>query len=114
MIIEHLPMIRAAGYTAILLSPHQRRAAATRASGYDPFDFRSFKSAHGTETQLAELIRKAHALQIQVYADMVLNHMCTNNFKYPRFSKQRLPHLRDDPGLERPVAGRERRAHRSR
>jgi len=88
MIIEHLPMIRAAGYTAILLSPHQSACGGNQSLGYDPFDFRSFNSAHGTQKDLAELIRKAHGLRIQVYADMVLNHMCTNNFKYPRFSKQ--------------------------
>jgi alpha-amylase len=88
MITEQLPMVRAAGYTAILLSPHQRACGGQWSLGYDPYDFRSFDSAHGTEKELASLIRKAHALQIQVYADMVLNHMCTNNFKYPRFSKR--------------------------
>jgi alpha-amylase len=87
MIIDHLPMVRAAGYTAILLSPHQSACGGKQSLGYDPFDFRSFDSAHGTERELAELIRKAHALRLQVYADMVLNHMCTNNFKYPRFSR---------------------------
>jgi alpha-amylase len=88
MIIDHLPMVRAAGYTAILLSPHQQACGGNFSLGYDPFDFRSFTSAHGNQAQLAELIRKAHARQIQVYADMVLNHMCTNNFRYPRFSKR--------------------------
>jgi len=88
LIIDHLPMIRAAGYTAILLSPHEKACGGNLSLGYDPYDFRSFDSAHGTEQELAELIRKAHALGIQVYADMVLNHMCTNNFKYPHFSKR--------------------------
>jgi alpha-amylase len=88
VIIDHLLMIRAAGYTAILLSPHQSACGGQWSLGYDPYDLRSFNSAHGNEKKLAELIRKAHAQQTQVYADMVLNHMCTNNFKYPRFSKQ--------------------------
>ena len=88
MITDHLPMIRAAGYTAILISPHQKACGGSFSLGYDPFDLRSFESAHGTEKELAELIRRAHAQQLQVYADMVLNHMCTNNFKYPRFSKR--------------------------
>jgi alpha-amylase len=88
LIIDHLPMIRAAGYTAILLSPHEKACGGNLSLGYDPYDLRSFESAHGTGTELAELLRKAHALGIQVYADMVLNHMCTNNFKYPRFSKR--------------------------
>lgn len=88
MIIDHLPMIRAAGYTAILLSPHQSACGGVQSLGYDPYDFRSFQSAHGTEADLAELIRKAHRLRIQVYADVVLNHMCGNNFTYPRFSRR--------------------------
>jgi alpha-amylase len=87
-IIDHLPMVRDAGYTAILLSPHQSACGGQFSLGYDPYDFRSFDSAHGSEKELAELIRKAHALRIQVYADMVLNHMCTNNHKYPRFSQR--------------------------
>jgi alpha-amylase len=87
MIVEHLPMVRAGGYTAILLAPHQKSCGGQLSVGYDPYDFRSFDSAHGTEKELAQLIRRAHALNVQVYADMVLNHMCINNFKYPRFSK---------------------------
>jgi alpha-amylase len=88
MVIDHLPMIRAAGYTAVLLSPHESACGGARSLGYDPFDFRSFQSAHGTEADLAELIGKAHRLRIQVYADVVLNHMCSHNFTYPRFSRR--------------------------
>jgi alpha-amylase len=87
-IINHLPMIRQAGYTAILLSPHQQACGGQFSLGYDPYDFRSFNSAHGSEQELTELIRKAHDHGLQVYADMVLNHMCTNNFQYPRFSRR--------------------------
>ena len=98
MILEHLPMIKDAGYTAILLSPHQQACGGQQSLGYDPYDFRSFQSAHGTEQELADLIRKAHDLQIQVYADMVLNHMCANqNFTYPRFSK---PDFHTSGGIE--------------
>lgn len=43
------------------VAPRERQSL-----GYDPYDFRSFGSAHGTEMELAELIRKAHALRIQV------------------------------------------------
>ena len=87
LITDHLPMIRAAGYTAILVSPHQRACGGQQSLGYDPYDFRVFDSAHGTEAELADLIRKAHGLGIQVYADIVLNHMCINNYTYPRFSR---------------------------
>ena len=92
LIIDHLPMIRAAGYTAILLSPHQKACGGNKSLGYDPYDFRSFESAHGSEKELATVIQRAHALQLQVYADMVMNHMCTNNFTYPRFSAQDFRH----------------------
>src|SRR6266581_3020146 len=36
LIIEHLPMIRAAGYTAILLSPHEKACGGQWSLGYDP------------------------------------------------------------------------------
>src|SRR5262249_18090228 len=85
-------MIRAAGYTAILLSPHQKACGGNKILGYDPYDFRSFESAHGSEKELVTVIQRAHALQLQVYADMVMNHMCTNNFTYPRFSAQDFHH----------------------
>lgn len=88
LIIEHLPMIRAAGYTAILISPHEKACGGKLSLGYDPYDLRSFDSAHGTQAELGDLIGKAHALGLQVYADMVLNHMCTNNFAYPRFTRR--------------------------
>jgi alpha-amylase len=91
MIIDHLPMIKQAGYTAILISPHQKACGGQWSLGYDPYDFTSFDSAHGSEQQLAELIQKAHALRIHVYADMVMNHMCgnlSNGVGYPRFSER--------------------------
>jgi alpha-amylase len=88
LIIDHLPMIGAAGYTAILLSPHQSACGGGFSLGYDPYDFRSFDSAHGSARELAELIRRSHEKRIQVYADMVMNHMCSNDFNYPRFSRR--------------------------
>ena len=91
-VIEQLPAVRAAGYTAVLLSPHQSACGGGFSLGYDPYDLRSFESAHGSQKQLAALIAKAHSLQIQVYADMVMNHMCTNNFRYPRFGPNDFHH----------------------
>jgi alpha-amylase len=87
LIREHLAMIRAAGYTAVLISPHQQACGGGQSLGYDPFDFRSFDSAHGTAKELADLVRQAHGHGLSIYADMVLNHMCSNNFKYPRFGR---------------------------
>lgn len=92
-ITQQMPAVRAAGYTAILLSPHERACGGGYSLGYDPCDFRSFDSAHGTEQQLAALIRSAHAQHVQVYADMVMNHMGTNHFKYARFSANDFHHV---------------------
>jgi len=91
-ITQQLPAVRAAGYTAVLLSPHEQACGGGFSLGYDPYDLRSFDSAHGSEKQLAALIRKAHALHVQVYADMVMNHMCTNHFRYPRFGPNDFHH----------------------
>jgi alpha-amylase len=85
---KRLGKIKAAGFTAILLSPHQSSCGGELSVGYDPYDFRNFNSAHGSEAELASLIKKTHQHGMQIYADLVLNHMCGNNFKYPRFSAQ--------------------------
>jgi alpha-amylase len=84
--IKRLGKIKAAGFTAILLSPHQKSCGGDQSVGYDPYDFKDFNSAHGTERDLASLIKKTHEHGLQIYADLVFNHMCLNNFKYPRFS----------------------------
>jgi len=91
-VIQQLPAVRAAGYTAILLSPHESACGGGYSLGYDPYDFRNFNSAHGSEKQLATLVRKAHGLGVQVYADMIMNHMCTNNFRYPHFGPNDFHH----------------------
>jgi alpha-amylase len=91
-ITQQLPAVRDAGYTAVLLSPHEQACGGSFSLGYDPYDFRSFNSAHGSERELQALIRRAHALGVQVYADMVMNHMCTNNFRYPRFGPRDFHH----------------------
>jgi alpha-amylase len=91
-IMQNLDRIKAAGYTAILISPHQ--SACGGGLGYDPFDFRVFDSAHGTAADLAELVHKTHAAGLQIYADMVLNHMCpAHNFTYPRFQPEHFHHF---------------------
>jgi alpha-amylase len=92
-IMQNLERIKAAGYTAILISPHQAACGGNQSLGYDPYDFRVFNSAHGTAEELAALIQKTHAAGLQIYADMVLNHMCSNNFNYPRFHSEHFHHV---------------------
>ena len=87
LVTKHLKAIRDTGFTAILLSPHQKSCGGMKSLGYDPYDFTSFESGHGTEAELKALIDQAHALGLRVYADMVLNHMCTGS-TYPRFTRE--------------------------
>ena len=89
---KQLKDIKAAGYTAILLSPHQQACGGEFSVGYDPYDFTNFTSSHGSEAELASVVKKAHQQGLQVYADMIMNHMCSNNYKYPRFSKNDFHH----------------------
>ena len=79
---DHLGEIKAAGYTAILISPHQWSCGFS--IGYNPEDFTNFDSSHGSQRQLAELISALHSGGLQIYVDMVLNHMCAgHSFSYP-------------------------------
>ena len=85
-ITDHLGEIRDAGYTAIQLSPHERGVGGVYSEGYDPGDYTSFDSHYGDESQLYWLIKTAHHFQIEVYADLVMNHMGTGgNYEYARF-----------------------------
>ena len=89
-VAENMDRIKNAGYTAILLSPHTATCSGGFGGmGYDPSDLTSFHGGFGDEGQLAHLIRTAHARGIQVYADMIMNHMCAKaDRNYPRFSQQ--------------------------
>ncbi len=85
-ITNNMQAISSAGYTAIMISPHTATCGGGFSDGYDPSDFTSFTSRFGDAGQLAWMIQTAHNFNIDVYADMVLNHMCATNFSYPRFS----------------------------
>ncbi|MFP8958530.1 alpha-amylase domain-containing protein [Natrialbaceae archaeon A-CW3] len=47
--------------------------------GYQPVDLADFDSEHGTEAQLESMIDSAHAHDIDVILDTVLNHMSTED-----------------------------------
>ena len=87
-VMSNLPAIRDAGYTAVLLSPHTATCSgAFGGQGYDPSDFRSFDGGFGSEYDLGWLVRTAHYYGLQVYANMVMNHMCTHgDYSYAHFS----------------------------
>jgi alpha-amylase len=91
---QHVNQIQAAGYTALLISPHQKSCGISK--GYNPEDFTSFDSSHGSEQQLADLITAVHGAGMQIYADMVMNHMCRDkNFIYRRFGPNDFHHQGD-------------------
>jgi alpha-amylase len=61
--------------------------------GYQPVDFRTFDSAFGTEEQLHELIETAHAHDIDVVLDTVLNHMAAEmGYDFPQFDADHFHH----------------------
>jgi len=81
---EKVKSLSEIGFTALWLPPACKAANLGGMSmGYDPYDYydlgeidqkNSVPTWFGTKLQLQELIREAHLNNMQVYADMVLNH----------------------------------------
>src|SRR4029453_11044241 len=79
---SNLPSIAEAGFTALWLPP-ANKAASWKSMGYDPYDYYDlgeFDQKGGvpnwfsSKAELLHLIQSAHALGLQVYADLVFNH----------------------------------------
>jgi alpha-amylase len=77
-----VPRLAAAGYTALWLPP-ANKAAANTSMGYDPYDYYdlgefdqkgSIPTWFGPKADLVALIAAAHAANLQVYADFVIDH----------------------------------------
>ena len=77
-----VPRLAAAGFTALWLPP-ANKAASNVSMGYDPYDFwdlgefdqkGSAATWFGTRAELESLIAAAHAANMQVYADYVIDH----------------------------------------
>jgi alpha-amylase len=92
-LMSHMPAIRDAGFTAVLISPHQKGCGGGYSEGYDPYDYRDFNSRFGSESDLFWLVGTAHWFGLQIYADMVMNHMCPGKYDYPRFSWNDFHHI---------------------
>jgi alpha-amylase len=84
-VAENIPQLSSVGFTALWLPPATKAANlfGAMSMGYDPYDFYdlgefdqrgSIPTWFGTRAQLESLIQTAHAHNMQVYADMVLNH----------------------------------------
>ncbi|HEV8082265.1 MAG TPA: alpha-amylase domain-containing protein [Chitinophagaceae bacterium] len=81
---EKVKALKDAGFTALWLPPACKAANLGGMSmGYDPYDYydlgeidqkTSTPTWFGSRRQLEDLIHEAHQLDMQVYADMVLNH----------------------------------------
>jgi alpha-amylase len=86
-IMNHTGRVRDAGFTAVLVSPHTSTCGGPGSEGYDPRDFTDLNSGFGSESDLYWLVKTVHWFGLQIYADMVMNHMCaTSDYAYPRFS----------------------------
>jgi|AntDeeMinimDraft_5_1070356.scaffolds.fasta_scaffold00444_10 alpha-amylase len=109
-ITDDLAAIADAGYGYVQVPPAQQ-SALTRADqnddlhpplGYQPVDHRSFDSAFGTEDEYATMVEEAHAQDLGVIADAVMNHMAADRgHDFPAFSYQDFHHAGpidyDDP-----------------
>ena len=113
---EELPALKAAGFTALWLPPASKAANIGGMSmGYDVYDYYDLgkypqkanrkingkdetRTWFGSEEELRDLIRAAHAKELRVYADLILNHNngadaeevnpITNNTRWTRFLPQ--------------------------
>jgi alpha-amylase len=66
-----------AGFAAVQVSPpteHMRREEATWWERYQPVSHR-LESRAGTEAEFAEMVGRCRAVGVDIYADVVLNHM---------------------------------------
>jgi glycosidase len=92
-ITAKLDYVRNLGATAIWLSPVLRN---TRDSihGYSIQNFLAVDPRFGIDDDLIELVQQAHARNIYVILDIVINH-AGNVFDYEGFGPK-APHLRDD------------------
>lgn len=95
-IMARLPEVVQAGYGAIYLPAPQKSGGGGFSTGYNPFDpfdlgdrlaKGTVRTQYGTTQELQELIAVAKRLGIEVYCDLVLNHMdnraSTNIGQYP-------------------------------
>ncbi|AZQ43647.1 alpha-amylase [Nonlabens ponticola] len=84
-----------AGINAIWLPPASKAQNGGYSMGYDPFDYFDFgqynqmgstQTRFGSKSELTSLITKAHQNNINVYADIVLNHNSGGALEYNNFA----------------------------
>lgn len=87
-IIQKLDYIQKLGVTVIWLNPIYKSPDVD--NGYDISDYQSIDERYGTLDDFKELLEKAHAREIRLIMDMVLNHTSDEHhwFKESRKSKE--------------------------
>lgn len=71
--------IQQAGYKKVLISPPLKSSGSAWWARYQPQDYRVIDNPLGNKQQLAAMISALQAKGIQVYADIVLNHMANES-----------------------------------
>ena len=72
--------IQQAGYKKVMISPALKSSGNEWWARYQPQDYRVIDSPLGNKQQLATMISTLSAKGIQVYADVVLNHMANESY----------------------------------
>ena len=82
LVSEQIEILKKVGFNSIWLPPVSKAASVT-SMGYDPYDYFDLgdydqkggvKTYFGNQAELEALIAKAHEHEIDVYADVVINH----------------------------------------
>lgn len=90
-IISRLEYIKSIGVTAIWINPIF--VSGWQDGGYDVIDFYKIDPRFGTNSDLVELVNKAHALGLKVILDLVAGHSSDQSEWFLQ-SKEADPHLR--------------------
>ena len=71
--------IQAAGYKAVLVAPAYRSEGSAWWARYQPQDYRLIQNPLGDTTSFRNMVAALRAKGIDVYADVVLNHMANES-----------------------------------
>ena len=80
------------GFTAVWLPPAFKGDSGAASVGYDVYDFYdlgefnqkgSVRTKYGTRSEYVSAVKAAHAAGLQVYVDIVVNHMAGADEKEP-------------------------------